>query len=173
MHFTKMRFVQAGVVVAVLAFTPCAAGVVIATNFSLASTALPALDDRVAAQYNSGLVPVARLKRDLPLLAALHPPAFRVDVGMGWDARSGHLPGIFGGVVQGTVGGPLLYNTSVVVATARLLRAAGAQPVFSWCYIPPPLQNGSGGFTLGPNNLARWADMHARLATDLRSGASP
>jgi hypothetical protein len=132
---------------------------------------------RVAAQYNSGLVSLARLTRDLPLLAALSPPAFRIDAGIGWGvAQSGtHLPGIFGDVVvrSGEAGDLLAYNTSSVVATARLLRSAQAAPVFAWCYVPPPLQNRSGDFTSGPSSLPQWRAMHARLAADLRAAGLP
>ena len=84
-----------------------------------------------------------RWARDLPLARRLGCRAMRVDVGLGWPdgPHPSHLPGIFGDAVAADREGAPLYNTSAVLELSRLLLANAMTPLYSWAYVPAPLQS--------------------------------
>jgi hypothetical protein len=98
----------------------------------------PLSKERIAV-YDSGLVPAGRYERDAALLAAVSPESLRIDLGWGaewmpWTRE----------VVHANDDGSLRFDFDETDRLARLLRAAGTRPYWSYCYAPKATRDPGG-----------------------------
>ncbi len=112
------------------------------------------------AMFNSGLVPMARYRRDMHHMDPVAPRSLRIDLFMGQPELA------FGRVVQGSAENPV-YDFGALDELAVMLNEHGVAPYWSWCYMPLPVQE-NGNFRSGPTSLKAYARILEELSAHYR-----
>jgi len=115
-------------------------------------------------QYSAGSIPYNNFERDIERLSEIDATSLRIDLSIGKDGISA-----FPDVVSGKPDN-IQYNFSVLDKLATNLQQREVTPVYSWCYIPLPFQQGTFR-KLNPTIPAweyKWYNMHKKFASHYR-----
>lgn len=124
----------------------------------------PALTKKFA-MFHSGLVPMARYRRDMHWFDAVDPQSLRIDLFIGQSILDGN-PMDFGDVVGGDKDHPT-FDFSRLDELVKMLHDKQVLPYWSWCYMPKPVQIGN-DFRCGPSDMAAYARIMEHYAAHYR-----
>jgi xylan 1,4-beta-xylosidase len=114
--------------------------------------------------YNSGAVELPHYDRDIHLFNEVKPHSLRIDLWWGGGPWS----------VQPVSGTPenIQYHFEEMDHIASLLNARHIQPLWSYCYVPPPLQPQKGDWRHTTTNTAIWGKILGNFASHAREGGA-
>ena len=117
--------------------------------------------------FNSGMLPLAKYRRDIGVLDELRLPSLRID--LCWGAR-------WGGWTRPPVtssDGKVCYDFAEMDALASMLNERGVLPYWSYCYVPGPLQSRRPDYRSPPADPAQWGDVLKAFARHHRETHNP
>jgi hypothetical protein len=106
--------------------------------------------------YNSGLVPLSHYDRDIDLFDEVKPNSLRID--LFWGGGEWSVPPVEGKP------GDIRYHFGEMDHVAELLNSHHVQPLWNYCYIPPPLQAKAGDHRYVIANKTSWGEILAAFA---------
>ena len=122
--------------------------------------------------FNSCLVPLTRLQRDIGLADSLHADTYRFDGGLGGGPYPGtnSSPGCRYTTqpVQGTASS-LSYDFSEFDQLATVLRSHNIDPYWSYEYTPVPLQPAGGDYRSAPASLPAFTNVTQAFASHFKA----
>jgi len=109
-------------------------------------------------QYNAGCInPYSNYNRDLDKLSEVDAHSLRIDLSIGKNDCTFSNPQ----VVQGTPTN-ITYDFHILDDLVTKLNARNVLPLWSWCYIPVPLQDG-GDWTNLKESIPNWPDLFREI----------
>ncbi|MDD5570369.1 MAG: T9SS type A sorting domain-containing protein [Bacteroidales bacterium] len=110
------------------------------------------------AQYNAGCInPYSNYTRDIDKLNEVDAHSFRIDLSIGKSDGTFSNPE----VVQGTPAN-ITYNFTLLDDLVTKLNDRNVLPLWSWCYIPVPLQD-AGDWKNLKESIANWRDLYKEI----------